>query len=148
MILSSSYIHVQKEELFHLSSKSFFSPPIDWVPDYIIPVFIKFKLFCRLWYDSYQGRTCCILGGYALMRRIKSLRTVTLSRLMLYNGLLFGRLSLFIVSCLLTSISPTSNHRNFKKDKFNCYPSCLFSLIFNWCFYLYDRLLFVEIIYS
>jgi len=29
--------------------------------------FNKFELFCHLWYDSYRRRTCCILGGYALM---------------------------------------------------------------------------------
>lgn len=68
----------------------------------------------------------------------KSLRTLTSSRLRLFNGLQFCRSSPFIVSCLFTSMLPTSNHRNFKKDKFNCYPSCLFSLIFNWYFYLYD----------
>jgi len=27
----------------------------------------RFKLLWHLWYDSYQRRTCCILGGYAFM---------------------------------------------------------------------------------
>jgi len=43
----------------------------------------------------------------------KSLRIVTKSRLMLFNGLLLCRSSPFM-TCLFISMLPTSNHRNFK----------------------------------
>jgi len=45
-----------------------------------------FELFwhLRLWFIP--RKTCCILGGYALMRRIKSSRTVIMSCLRLRNN--------------------------------------------------------------
>ena len=99
-----------------------------------------------IWFIS--GKNLLYPGRICTYEADKSLRTVTLSRLMLFNGLLSCCSSSLSPSSLFMSPLLSSNYRNFKKDKFTCYPSCLFSLIFNWCFYLYDRLLFIEIIYS
>jgi len=72
-----------------------------------------FELFwhLRLWFIP--GKTCCILGEYALMRRIKSSRTVTMSRLRLRNNVCwFCRFPLTWFVKILMELSAT------KFDKF------------------------------
>ena len=94
----TSYLSIHNK-LFSLIQNIEFLGYISWY------LWDKFELFChlRLWFIT--GKNCCILGGYALMRRIKSSRTVTMSCLRLLNSVLFCRfppidLWRFWLSCL------------------------------------------------
>jgi len=118
----------QKQNLFSLLSNIgslvTSSIPFRFIRDILSPL-VWFILEKNL---LYPGRICTYEAD-------KSLRTVTSSRLRLYKGLLSCK-SWFLV-CLLQRyrLQVTAILRT---DKFTWYPSCLCSLIFNWCFYLYD----------
>jgi hypothetical protein len=96
--------------LSHFSYVSMYTPLFSLIknPEFLgyISSYLSdtFELFChlRLWFIT--GKNCCILGGYALMRRIKSSRTLTMSRLKLHNSVLFCRFPLiWFVKVLMES---------------------------------------------
>jgi len=121
----TSYLEIHK--LFSLIQNIEF---LGYISSYL---WDKFELFYHLWLWFITGKNCCILGGYALMRRIKSSKTVTMSRLRLDIGLLFCRLPELLIEDVDRVVSVSS----YTKFQWQLSLFISFFFIFDLCVYIY-----------